>query len=292
MATDEKEKLKATKRAKDSKATKPISALAAEKQALEEEKAARDARRATVSKAEREANKAKRKARFAERVNVSKPEQTSSSQQQARQELAGQNHAKADTQKAAEASQQSQASKTATKRPAASSFGCKVADKGASKRESSKREETKRERKEIHIDLTPAGIATWADGHRLAVGILVGIIFVFIMLYPPICSYYAAVRTNATLSSQLSDITTDVDALSSDVSKLTSEEGIKDEARRRGYVEDGDVAVEMEGVQDSGSAAADTTVMEDAQKEETETPWYFVALDFIFRYDAETQGVS
>lgn len=59
-----------------------------------------------------------------------------------------------------------------------------------------------------------------------------------------------------------------------------------------GYVDDGDTAVDMEGVEDSGSARSDTTVMQDSQEEEVQDPWYTQLGDFIFMYDPDIQGIS
>lgn len=155
---------------------------------------------------------------------------------------------------------------------------------------------TKREKSKLTVpsfDFSWPSIKAWWLAHPVVLGSVVAIIFLLVMLYPPTCSYYAALRTNQALSEQLSDVTTERDELQSDVTKLTSEDGIKDEARRRGYVDEGDTAVDMQGIEDSGSAASDATVLEQQNAEEQkETPWYFQALDVIFQYDAETQGVG
>lgn len=249
---------KPTKRAKSSA---PKSALEAEKQALKEEAAARKARASAASKAEKEAKKAER---------ASKRAQASATKKQtpAEQALPPEEPKK----------------QIATSRPRA-----RRAKEDA---DLVQEEQPKRKFEMPSFDFSPQGIAAWAGAHRLFVGVFIACIFVIVFLYPPISSFYAACRTNATLSGRLEEVTQSVDELSSDVSKLTSEEGIKDEARRRGYVEDGETAVEMQGIEDSGSAASDTTVMQEAQEEQTETPWYFVILDFIFRYNPNTQGVG
>lgn len=142
------------------------------------------------------------------------------------------------------------------------------------------------------FEFTPAGIIAWASEHKVFVGVLAAVVFLIFVLYPPVCSYYAAVRTNTVLQSKLSDVKDQVEDLSGDVNKLTSEEGLKDEARRLGYVEDGETAVTMEGIEDSGSARSDTSVMEESQEEETEDPWYIQMGDVIFGYNPNNEGIS
>ena len=48
--------------------------------------------------------------------------------------------------------------------------------------------------------------------------------------------------------------------MQSQVDSLMTREGIEDEARRRGYVSEGDTPVDMSGVDDTGCPSADTTV--------------------------------
>lgn len=271
MAIDSK---KPTKRAKS---PAPTSALKAEKQALKEEKAARKARVAALSKEEKEAKKAERASKRVE--SAAKVATQSSLAKTAPASVS------LPSTKASVVTQKQTATPRATASERARARRTKEGDEASS-------ESTKRTFKMPSFDMSPQGIASWAGAHRLLVGILIAVVFVIIFLYPPISTYYAAWRTNTMLSEQLAEVTSSVEELSGDVSKLTSEEGIKDEARRRGYVEDGDTAVDMEGIEDSGSATSDTTVMEESQEVETETPWYFVALDFIFRYNPETQGVG
>lgn len=142
------------------------------------------------------------------------------------------------------------------------------------------------------FEFSPQGIRAWAGAHKPFVITLAIIVFVIFAIYPPLCSLYSAARTNAVLSEKLADVNEQVEALTNDVSKLTSEDGLKDEARRLGYVEEGETAVDMEGIEDSGSVRSDTTVMEESKETETEDPWYITVGDFIFRYDAETQGIK
>ena len=135
------------------------------------------------------------------------------------------------------------------------------------------------------------GVLAWFVDHKrlsIALGVILALA---IVVYPPVCSLYSAARSNAILSAKLSEATTTADTLQSEVDSLMTREGIEDEARRRGYVSEGETAVDMSGVEDSGSASSDSTVTESTGGSE-EDPWYIQALDFVFRYDASTQGIG
>ncbi len=127
--------------------------------------------------------------------------------------------------------------------------------------------------------------------HRALLIALAVVVVLLLVFYPPVRSLYGASRTNAILSAQLSEATSTRDTLQDQVDSLMTREGIEDEARRRGYITEGDTAVDMSGVEDADSAASDSTVSE-TSSDSTEDPWYIQALDFIFCYDASTQGVT
>jgi hypothetical protein len=106
------------------------------------------------------------------------------------------------------------------------------------------------------------------------------------MLYGPTRNYYVAKRAEQDLSSQLATINASNDSLDADVSSLQTREGIEDEARRRGYVTEGDTAVDMSGVDDgtdSTSASASSSSSSSA-----DVPWYTSVLDVIFQYQSES----
>lgn len=138
-----------------------------------------------------------------------------------------------------------------------------------------------------------AAVAGWAGAHRALSIAMATVLVAVAMLYPPARAYYAAVRVNSVLSSQLSDVNASNDSLQSDVSSLMTKEGIEDEARRRGYVSKGDTAVDMAGVSDSGGATSDqTSATADGTASSVAEPWYLSALDALFGYDPSTQGVG
>lgn len=276
---------KATKRTKpEGKVASAVSAAnkaeAAEKKAKE---AARKERLAQKKTAEAEAKKAERKARHmakqAEKEAAKKEAAEAKQAEKAKQETKQEVH-KRDSKTADEAVQKYPLNKADAKE-----------EKIATKREKTKREKKKRE--PFHFDFSWASIKAWWLERPLALGIVAAAILLVVMLYPPTCSYYAALRTNAVLSEQLSSVNTERDDLQSDVDKLTSEDGIKDEARRRGYVDEGDTAVDMEGIEDTGGASSDITVLQQQSSvEEQEIPWYLQALDFIFQYNPENEGLG
>lgn len=136
-------------------------------------------------------------------------------------------------------------------------------------------------------------VAGWAGAHRALSIAMATVLVAVAMLYPPARAYYAAVRVNSVLSSQLSDVNASNDSLQSDVSSLMTKEGIEDEARRRGYVSKGDTAVDMSGVSDSGGAISDqASATSDDTASSAAEPWYLSALDAFFGYDPSTQGVG
>lgn len=136
------------------------------------------------------------------------------------------------------------------------------------------------------------GVLAWAMEHRALSIALVAIVVLALMLYPPLKALYGASRTNVLLSTQLSSVTATNDTLQGEVDNLMTREGIEDEARRRGYVTEGDTPVDMSGVEDSGGASSDSTVSTDESASTASDPWYVSALDFIFGYNPADQGVS
>lgn len=168
-----------------------------------------------------------------------------------------------------------------------------------------------------------SSVAGWADSHRFASAAAAVVLVVAVTLYAPLQSYYSAVRTNEALSSQLTAISTSNDVMQSQVDALMTKEGIEDEARRRGYVEEGESAVDMSGVTDSMDPSSDPTVTSssssssssgsgDSSASEASTgdgssddgtssvaasgtsseTWYTTVLDFVFGYNPEDQGVA
>lgn len=106
--------------------------------------------------------------------------------------------------------------------------------------------------------------------------IAVGLILVIVaMLYAPARTYYSAWRTNDILQNSYSDIDQENSDLQDELTSLQTREGIEDEARKRGYVTEGETGVKVDGL-DESTSSSDTSASSD--------PWYVTVLDFIFVY--------
>lgn len=154
---------------------------------------------------------------------------------------------------------------------------------------------TRRARERSAAKASPAqAILGWCQAHLMICIVVGAVVLVLGVLYSPAKALYGARRTNAVLAQRLDAATSSAQTLQSEVDSLMTREGIEDEARRRGYVEEGDTAVDMDGVTDSGSATTDESVTNDSSvaADEEQTPWYTSVLDFIFGYDPSTQGVG
>lgn len=139
----------------------------------------------------------------------------------------------------------------------------------------------------------PRGPLPWISSHRLACIVTIVIVAVVVALYAPAKALYSAHRTNAILAQRLDAATSSTTELQGDVDSLMTREGIEDEARRRGYVSEGETAADVDGIDDSGSATSDESVANDSsQTTDEQEPWYVSVLDFVFGYDPATQGVS
>lgn len=112
--------------------------------------------------------------------------------------------------------------------------------------------------------------------HRVPL-IVAGVALVLIVaLYGPTCGLYQAWRENGVLQAEQARASEESAELESDINTLMTEDGIKDEARRRGYVEEGETRIVVDGAeQEEGTA-------DDARTDET--PWYLSVADFIFQY--------
>ena len=128
----------------------------------------------------------------------------------------------------------------------------------------------------------PQGVRDLASAHRgVAVACAVALVLV-VALYGPACSLYQAWRENGVLQDEQARATVESDELESDIANLMTEEGIKDEARRRGYVDDGETRIVVEGGEEDDGSTEESTG--------DETPWYLHVADFIFRYDGSDGG--
>lgn len=121
-----------------------------------------------------------------------------------------------------------------------------------------------------------------ARNHPVAI-FAVALVFLFVvMLYGPTRDYYVAMRSGQDLQARLEAVDQQNELLREDIGRLQSEEGIEDEAARRGYVKDGDTPVITENVPKEDQ----TALVGDIELEDTR-PWYVKVLDVVFFYSAE-----
>lgn len=132
----------------------------------------------------------------------------------------------------------------------------------------------------------------WASTHRALMFAFAALLGVVLFLYPPARAYYVAARNNAMLQAKVEQVNASNDVLQGEVNTLLTREGIEDEARRLGYVSEGDTAVDMSGVDDSGGATSDAGVTDATGTDMQTGAWYTPVLDALFGYDPSTQGVN
>lgn len=130
--------------------------------------------------------------------------------------------------------------------------------------------------------LTPDAARDFASRHRAPLVAVVVAVFVIIALYGPFRSLYQAWRDNGMLLEQQVQTDEESAELEGDINSLMTEDGIKDEARERGYVESGETRIVVEGLDAEGDASADE------QDGESGTPWYLRITDFLFQYEAQS----
>lgn len=125
------------------------------------------------------------------------------------------------------------------------------------------------------------GLRTFLGAHRVpAICCLVAAVVVA-ALYGPACDLYRAWRDNGVKAAEASALTAESEEVQGDIDTLMTEDGIKDEARRRGYVDEGETRIVVEGGEEQDDPA-------DAQADET--PWYLGVGDFIFQYHPSGEG--
>lgn len=170
----------------------------------------------------------------------------------------------------------------------------------SAKAEESIRQEKRKERARVSQSI-PARIVDFVTATPgrikgcIALAIVVLLVFA---VYPPLRDYYVACRTQEDLKTQYAQLKDKNGELLSDIERLQTSEGIEDEARKRGYVNQGETGVVVEGLDGSGDSnkSNETVSAKDARKpsenaETTDTrPFQQKLLDFIFQYHKEDLG--
>ena len=107
---------------------------------------------------------------------------------------------------------------------------------------------------------------------------VVAVIVVLVALYGPTRGLYVAWRDNAALRETLDEENKATEQYQSDVNSLLTEEGIKDEARKKGYVGEGEKSIVVDG---------ETAQDEPEEEADEPLPWYLAVTDFIFQYSEQ-----
>ena len=119
---------------------------------------------------------------------------------------------------------------------------------------------------------------------RALIGVAIAIALVA-SVWGPLGDYYVAWRRSGDLQEEYAEVSSDNEALSEDVDRLQSRQGIEDEARRQGYAYEGENTATTEGVEeDDPNQGSDPTT--DQPEEEESLAWYIVVLDKLFGYQS------
>ena len=120
-----------------------------------------------------------------------------------------------------------------------------------------------------------AQLAALATRFRVPLVVLVVLRVVAGALDPPAQDLYCAWRDQEAHEQQLETLNEDISQYQGDIDRLQTREGIEDEARKRGYVAEGETSLVVEGLpEDEGEDQDDTP----------DKPWYLALGDFIFQY--------
>lgn len=112
----------------------------------------------------------------------------------------------------------------------------------------------------------------------LVIALFIGLI---LTMYGPVKTYYCAWRKGQDLQAQLDAYNASNDQFKADIQSLQTREGIEDEARRRGYVSEGETKVVVEGLDEGADGSASST---DGADQQAEQPWYIELGDKVFHY--------
>ena len=112
---------------------------------------------------------------------------------------------------------------------------------------------------------------------RVPIVVAAVVLFVIISIYPPAQSLYRAWRDQGVRQETLDGLNASIEEYQGDIERLQSREGIEDEARKRGYVGEGEVGVTLEGVPEQTDDAAGD--------DDRELPWYVSLGDVVFQYE-------
>ncbi len=184
-----------------------------------------------------------------------------------------------DARAAADAAREARRTATPRTRRAAELREARVApDRASERRPAEERREASTERT-ININGFFSVIGDFVIRFRFPLLVAAVVIGLLVSMYGPLQSYYQAWRAGDALRAQLEQYNQSNEETRNDISALQTEEGIKDVARKRGYVEEGETKVVVEGLDESGSDDASSD-----GDSASEQPWYIQFGDKFFNY--------
>lgn len=132
-------------------------------------------------------------------------------------------------------------------------------------------------------DAAPKGAAGIVRFFRVPVIVCAAVLVALALLYGPARDLYCAWRENGALQEQDVKTLSEKEQIQEDISDLTSKDGVKDQARELGYVEDGETRIIVEG----GEEPEEPDVVASHDDDEGEDHGYLGFFDFFFGYEGE-----
>lgn len=125
-----------------------------------------------------------------------------------------------------------------------------------------------------------SAIGNFVVHFRVALLIAALVLGVLMAMYGPVQTYYRAWRAGQDLQAQLDELNASNEQYKDDIQALQTREGIEDEARRRGYVTNGETKVVVDGLNDGSD---DSSQSSDGDQQ-AQKPWYIELGDKVFHY--------
>ncbi len=133
----------------------------------------------------------------------------------------------------------------------------------------------------IDVNGVLSAIGSFVMNFRVALLVLALFIGLVLAMYGPAKTYYCAWRKGQDLQTQLDEYNASNDQYKADIQGLQTREGIEDEARRRGYVSEGETKVVVEGLDEGADGSTSSA---DGSDQQAERPWYIELGDKVFHY--------
>ena len=148
-------------------------------------------------------------------------------------------------------------------------------------------DEQRRMRRATDKDLNALQNAVlWFESKGVVVKTLLVLVIVIVCMYGPAREYYGAYRDVQIRAQVLDQVNLQNKEHSEKIGQLQSEEGIKDKAHELGYVDPGEVVVEINdsGQKDKPDKDGNEKTEQKSTTYEIESTWYTDLLDKIFFY--------